>query len=117
MTKGQLAKAVGISVVLWLLIILAVVALSGQQQKAKEFQPIKLTDQEAKLVDLLREKWQDKTKQADAKRIEYERAIIEREVASAEAGTELNRLLQSKGGSFDNYTYDWESKTFTPKKK
>lgn len=105
----------GLTVALFLAVLMLVG--QGSPPPTNDVKPIVLTADEGKLVDLLRANWQDKAADADRKRVEYERAVIAREQASAEAGAELNRLLQSKGGKFEDYEFSWQTKTFTPKKQ
>ena len=115
-TRGQLAKAVGISLVLWLLLIMAIVSINGQTA-TKEVKPIQLTAEEGRTLDLLRSNLQEKVNIADAARRDYEVKVIEREQARGQVVNEFARLLQSKGGSLEDYDFDWRTKTFVPKAK
>lgn len=114
MVKHPLVRAI-----LWAVVVCLVVGslaiILRAQEKPKDLKPIALSTDEAKMVDLLRNNWQEKAAEADKKRVEYERAIIARELASAEAGGELNRILQSKGGKFEDYDFSWQKKMFIPK--
>ena len=115
MTKANLAKAVGISLILWLLLIMGVVALRSQAPP-KEVKPIQLTAEEGRTLELLRSNLQEKVNIADAARRDYEVKVIEREQARGQVVNEFARLLQSKGGSLEEYDFEWKTKTFVPKK-
>lgn len=90
--KGYKRLALVIVTVLLTVVAIMVVVAAGQEKPAPSKEPIAISQDEAKVIQIRREAWEERNQRVAAARAEYERAVEGRAEARIELVGEVERL-------------------------